>query len=127
MRRHWMIEDNRYLYKAREEVFGQRYQLRQAQEEAGELIAAINHYIKERPGSLAELIDETADVLLMIEQIMSMIGEDAIIDRAKEKVVIIKRKTREAIAVLNEIKGSPKITIPYIDLGEAIFGDKGRR
>ena len=111
-----MIEENRALYKVRKEVFGQRYQLRKAQEEAGELVAAIGHFIDERPGSRAELIDETADVLLMIEQIMSMIGEEDILNRAKEKVVVIKERTRKAVEKLNKVKGAPEMTIPYLDI-----------
>ena len=92
-----MIDANRMLYKLRRLATGDRYQLDQAQEEAGELITAINHFKRKRPGSLEELIDETADALLMVEQIMTMTGEDVILNRVKEKVVNIRKMTKDKL------------------------------
>lgn len=48
--------------------YGTTSQLRQLQEECAELIAAISHYLRGRQGSYNELIEEIADVDIMIKQ-----------------------------------------------------------
>lgn len=54
------------------EVFGVEHQWRMTQEECGELIVAINHNLRGR-GSVDAVIEEIADVLIMVEQAMRML------------------------------------------------------
>lgn len=80
----------------REEVYqqailkwGSRSQLEMAQEEATELALAIRKYIRnDDDASFAKMIDEIADVEIMIEQIEFLHGESAnmrgMIDHQKE-------------------------------------------
>ena len=90
-----MIEENKGLYKIREELFGERWQLRKAQEELGECIAAINHYLNDRPGGRKALIDEVADCILMVEQMTYMLGEKEVLQRMQEKILIVRQKIAE--------------------------------
>lgn len=48
--------------------FGFHYQLRQTQEECGELIVAINHVFRHR-ANVNSLLEEIADVEIMINQL----------------------------------------------------------
>ena len=56
------------IEKAAVAKYGTTPQLRQLQEECAELIAAISHYLRGRQGSYDELIEEIADVDIMIKQ-----------------------------------------------------------
>lgn len=49
------------------EKYGHTAQLRQLQEECAELIAAVNHYF--RRGTRGDLIEELADVTIMLMQL----------------------------------------------------------
>ena len=58
------------------EKFGNTNQLRQTQEECGELVAAINHYLRDNhEDTKLELINEVADVTIMLEQLKMILGE----------------------------------------------------
>lgn len=50
--------------------FGLETQMNQLTEECGELIAAVNHFRRGRACSRAELVEEMADVYIIIEQII---------------------------------------------------------
>jgi len=54
------------------QVYGQEKQFHQCVEELGELIVAINHYLRNKPEARKEVAEELADVKLMIRQIEVM-------------------------------------------------------
>lgn len=59
------------------DFYGPEQQLAQTQEEAAELITAISHYRRVREGSMAELIEEVADMKIMLRQMMYILdGEE---------------------------------------------------
>lgn len=58
------------------EYWGEKAQLDLTQEECAELIVAVAHYLRNREGGLENVIEETADVYLMINQVMKMVGKD---------------------------------------------------
>lgn len=51
------------------ETFGIQNQLAMLQEECAELIVAVSHYNRGRSGALDNLIEEIADVSIMLDQI----------------------------------------------------------
>lgn len=76
------------------EVNGKETQLRQLQEECGELIVAVSHYIRavqqndmEKIGlNLCNIIEETADVEILLAQLPCMFMEfREAVDEVKEK------------------------------------------
>lgn len=74
--------DREALYRATLDKWGEAAQLDQTVEECAELIAALKHY---RRGKISkdQVIDELADVSLMIGQLRWMFG-DADVDQAIE-------------------------------------------
>ena len=77
------------LYDECVEFWGPERQLRMLQEECGELVVAISHFLRERPGGLENLTEELADVKLMGDQITSYIGKDRVmevLDRKSDRV-----------------------------------------
>ena len=73
------------LYKNCVEVWGERTQLRQTQEECAELIVAINHFCRNRENGLDKIIEEAADVYLMVHQVMEIVGKDLVMDMVNYK------------------------------------------
>ena len=69
-------EELNRLYKDCLNVWGSKAQMRQAQEECAELIVAINHYCRNRDRGWSKMVEETADVYLMINQMMEILGRD---------------------------------------------------
>jgi len=64
-------------------MWGAENQWRQLQEECGELIAAVNRARRGRPDALRLLIDEVADVTIMVRQARILLGAsevDRVID-----------------------------------------------
>ena len=57
-------------------LFGFKEQMRMMQEEAAELIAAINRYERGRPGSYEAMIEEMADVKIVMAQMETVYGDD---------------------------------------------------
>ena len=57
--------------------YGRDEQLGQAMEEAGELITAISHYRRRRKGSRRELLEEMADMNIMLRQLQLITGADS--------------------------------------------------
>lgn len=56
--------------------WGVRSQLEIAMEECGELIVAISHYVRGRPGADRALADEVADVELCCQSIRLLLDHD---------------------------------------------------
>jgi len=87
------------LYKDCMEFWGFEKQARMAQEECGELIVSISHYLRGRKNATADLVEEIADIYLMLNQLISYFGENMIMDivgwksdRIKEKLERYKLK-----------------------------------
>lgn len=72
--------------------YGKDNQLIQAMEEASELITAISHYRRRRDGSRHELLEEMADMEIMIRQLQILTGTDA-----GEMEVLMRGKLRRQI------------------------------
>jgi len=92
-------KDLRELYDECIEFWGVKAQLRQTQEECAELILAISHFLRNRPNSLKNLVEETADVYLMLNQIIRIVGKSNVMkvvdfksDRVKDKLERYKKK-----------------------------------
>lgn len=90
------------LYKEAVAVWGHRKQMRMVQEECAELILAISHYLRfvdrgaewNKNGEVDNLIEETADVLNMVEQLRYMVGP-AIVDKVRlEKLAKVEAKLK---------------------------------
>lgn len=62
-------EEQKQIEKEAVETYGIEAQMRMLQEECGELIVAVGHYQRGRDGALGNLIEEMADVEIMLEQI----------------------------------------------------------
>lgn len=91
-----MTEDE--IYTEALEMFGRESQLRQAQEEAAELIVAINHYLRGNPSGFSEMIEEITHVKIMIGQLEVVIG------KSYAKEVIGEAMERELTRLENRIK-----------------------
>lgn len=63
-------DEERQILKDAVETFGLKNQLDMLQEECAELIVAISHYKRDRPGSTINLSEEIADVHIMMNQII---------------------------------------------------------
>jgi NTP pyrophosphatase (non-canonical NTP hydrolase) len=61
-------------------AWGLTSQLRQAQEECGELVAAVNQADRGREGAVDKLAEEIADVTIMMAQARIIVG-GALVDR----------------------------------------------
>lgn len=57
-------------------TYGAESQWRMVQEECGELIAAINHAMRGRPDAQERLMEEVADVFILVEQARLMLGKE---------------------------------------------------
>lgn len=76
------------LYRSTVEVWGEQAQYDQAAEECAELIAALMHYRREKVDA-QQVIDELADVTLMIGQLTWMFGPqlvDEAVQRKRQKL-----------------------------------------
>ena len=75
------------IYRAALEKWGEEAQYDQAIEECAELITALKHYKRNRVGR-QEVVDELADLTLMIGQLSWMFGEEdveaAVADKLKK-------------------------------------------
>lgn len=78
-----------------------------AQEECAELITAISHARRLRPGSMDEVIEEAVDVRIMVTQILMSLDQskvDAMEQKKLNKVVDLIRADRQ-------LKGQPRPNI----------------
>ena len=88
-----MAKTNYAVYQKAIRVYGKDEQLRMAQEECAELIQAVNKYHraikfgseKEQLTALENIIEETADVEIMCEQIRIITGSSSSINAIKEE------------------------------------------
>lgn len=78
------------------ERFGRDNQLRQLQEECAELIAAINHFLRGRC-SEADMLDEMADVCIMVAQMDHFFGDDALDLAVQAKLERLEKRLEEVV------------------------------
>jgi NTP pyrophosphatase (non-canonical NTP hydrolase) len=71
-----IMDDKQKIYKYAIQKWGTTTQLHQLMEEAAELIVSVSHYIRDREYALDNLIEETADVTIMLEQLTEIFGND---------------------------------------------------
>ena len=86
-------EERRKIYKEAMDAWGFRAQARVLQEECGELIVAVSHCLRGRDNGTKEIVEELADVYIMVGQMIEYLGSDVIehmvnckLDRVKEKL-----------------------------------------
>lgn len=72
------------LYLSAIEQYGAEAQIRQAQEEAGELVAVINQWFRSRASNEA-VIDEIADTLIMGAQLRLIFGPERVDEAVRGK------------------------------------------
>lgn len=81
------------IYRAALAKWGEEAQFDQAVEECAELIAALKHFKRDRIDQ-QQVVDELADVALMVGQLSFMLGEDRV-----EKAIEAKlRKLNDLLA-----------------------------
>jgi len=87
------------LYKDCLEIWGLEAQARMVQEECAELILAVSHFLRGREDSELNVIEELADVYLMISQFIYHFGEESVMNivdfksnRVKDKLDVYKEK-----------------------------------
>ena len=92
----------RLLYNKALNFWGERAQLDQVIEEAAELIVAVNHYKRRRAGSLREVIEEMADMTIMLGQLLELLDDhrdeytqvvDYKIQRLRERLLSYEEKS----------------------------------
>jgi len=66
--------------------WGGQSQLNQVQEECAELITAISHVRRGRAGAVTELIEETADMIIMMKQLMVILPKDRLEEELAKKL-----------------------------------------
>lgn len=93
--------------------WGAEQQWRMVQEECGELIAAINRQARGREGSLIQLVEEIANVIIVIGQARTMCNAMAG-DGAVEAAVVLKlTRLEERLEIDGEaIGGGEKEPLP---------------
>jgi NTP pyrophosphatase (non-canonical NTP hydrolase) len=65
------------------------------QEESGELIAAVNQFLRGRVDE-ARLVEEVADVMVMCQQAALMLGLDLVDQKVQEKLDRLRKRLEEA-------------------------------
>lgn len=80
-----MTEDE--IYKAALEKWGHGFQIGMAMTEAGELIAALGRFVIQNRNNTEEVIDELADMEIMLCQMRYLFGEGKINDRKEQKLL----------------------------------------
>lgn len=76
----------RKVCEAAVKKWGLDAQLLQTQEEAAELIVAISHFRRGRKSSREALLEELADMEIMLEQMRTALGDNAIDAVGLEKI-----------------------------------------
>lgn len=95
-----MSSDGRMLlYKQALTLWGAEAQWQMVIEEAAELVQAICHDSRVRPGSLAEVIDAVADMEIMMEQVRLLLADHIpAIERVRgDKLARLQRRLDEAV------------------------------
>ena len=75
----------REIYQRTIEKWGEEAQCDQAVEECAELIATLKHYRRDKVDSQA-VVDEIADVFLMVGQLIYMFDEEKVSDAVQSKL-----------------------------------------
>lgn len=70
-----ITHEDRELFARLAKVMGRENQLNQAIEELCELAVAIRHYVRGRRGSRHAMLKEVADVSIMLDQLLCILGE----------------------------------------------------
>lgn len=89
-------EELNQLYKDCLEFWGYERQLRMLQEECAELILEASHYLRPDKRNFDKLVEELADVQLMVSQLTRFVGEEKVKDMMDFKSDYIKRHLEEA-------------------------------
>jgi NTP pyrophosphatase (non-canonical NTP hydrolase) len=76
------------IFKKALAKWGRESQIGMVYEECGELITALNQFHRGRIG-LAEVIDEVADVTIMIKQLSYILGYERVNDRVAFKMTVL--------------------------------------
>ena len=79
------LADYSEIYRAAVQKWGRDAQFEQVVEECAELIAAIKHFRRDKVSEQV-IVDELADVLLMVGQMVYMLGEDRVRSSVAAKV-----------------------------------------
>lgn len=77
------------------DFYGSEQQLAQTQEEAAELITAISHYRREREGSMAELIEEVADMKIMLRQMTRILDAEEVNKAVSMKIDRLEKQLKK--------------------------------
>ena len=77
------------IYRAALAKWGEEAQFDQAVEECAELIAALKHFKRDKVGQ-QQIVDELADVALMVGQLSFMLGEDRVEQAIESKLCKLK-------------------------------------
>lgn len=88
-------EEQKQIEKEAVETYGIDAQMRMLQEECGELIVSVGHYLRGRNGSLANLCEELADVRIMVEQMEIALDNPAIEEWYNHKLERLKKRLKE--------------------------------
>ena len=87
-------EERKEVYRKAMDAWGFRAQARMLQEECGELIVAVSHCLRWRANGKKEMVEELADVYIMVGQMVEYLGPDVVehmvnckLDRVKEKLI----------------------------------------
>lgn len=88
-------EEQKQIEKEAVETYGMNAQLMMLQEECGELIVAVGHYLRGSNDSLANLCEELADVRIMVEQMEIALDNPAIEEWYNHKLDRLKKRLKE--------------------------------
>jgi NTP pyrophosphatase (non-canonical NTP hydrolase) len=78
------------IYRATLAKWGEEAQYDQTVEECAELIAALKHYKRDKIGQ-EQVIDELADVALMVGQLSFMFGEERVQKAIETKLIKLEK------------------------------------
>lgn len=84
------MEELKDLFQTTLEKWGVEAQYDQAVEECAELITALKHFKRKRVGE-ERIIEELADVALMVGQLSYMLGKDRVDCAIQAKIVKLRR------------------------------------
>jgi NTP pyrophosphatase (non-canonical NTP hydrolase) len=83
------------IYRATLAKWGEEAQYDQAVEECAELIAALKHFKRDKVGQ-EHVIDELADVALMVGQLSFMLGEERVQQAIEKKLAKLQNLLEKA-------------------------------
>ena len=98
------------LYKLARELWGEQAQIRMFSEECAEAIQAV-HKILDRSAPVSVLIDELADVEIMVEQMREMFNHAELLDQAKERKLDRLRRRVDWAIEKRQVNGYPNVPV----------------